>query len=152
MITIIFYAVIAAGVAFGGYEAWSGFKSKIAAPYVQAQIASDQKAVDKANAAQKDAENRAQNAQTDTAACTVSLTKQTGAVAAWQAAAAKNQADAQKAKAQALIATAAEATTKASYLAILRAPPKKDETCQQKLDSVDKLLRDAARARQAVPK
>ena len=152
MITIVIYAIIAAGLAFGGFEAWSGFKEHISAPYVQAQIASDQKAVDAANAKQKIAENAAQDAQTDTAACATKVATQNVTIAAWQAAAAKNQAAEQKAQAAALIATAAEATTKASYLAILRAPPKKDETCQQKLDSVDKLLRDAARARQAVPK
>lgn len=149
MVSIIFYGLLAAGTIFGAITAWHGIQHSIAAPFVAEQIAHDQQVVDAANKRADDAEARVKNAQSDTAACVASLGTQTGLVQKWQATAAANLAAAAKAKADSAASHNAALTAIQRYQQIAAAPPVKDQTCQQKLDATDKLLRDAARARAA---
>lgn len=152
LIQLAIYGAIIGAVAFGAHKAWDGFKSDIAAPYVQAQIAADQKVVDEANRIRARAEKQAAESQADIDSCTATLDTQSVEVDRWKATAAQRLKETQKARADALLADAAKKQSIAQLQEIARRPPVKDETCQQKLDKVDKLLRDAARARQGAAK
>lgn len=146
MATIIFWVVVAAIASFGGFEAWTGFKEHISAPYVAAQIKSDQAVVDAANAKVLDANTRAGNARADTDQCTSKLDEATASIVKWQDTAARNLAAAREARAQNDVLKAKMQSTNAQYQAIIDTP-KKYASCQAELSAVDKLLRDAARAR-----
>lgn len=147
LIALGFYAVLAVGGLIAVHSAWSTFTAWIAAPYVTAQIASDQKAVDAAGVRATRAEKQAADSLVDIANCSASLDKQTDLVKRWQVDAAQRLADSQKAKAAAIIANADKNEAIAQLQRIARAPPRKDETCQQQLDGLTKSLRDSARSR-----
>lgn len=149
MISLILYAVLAAGVIFGAITAWHSVQHSIAAPFVAEQIAHDQQVVNAANKRADDAEAQVKNAQSDTAACVQTSNAQSAKVKQWQDEATRLAGIAAKAKAAGAAEHQVAQTAVARYQQIAAAPPVKDQTCQQKLDATDKLLRDAARARAA---
>lgn len=147
LIQLGIYTAIAAALAFGAHKAWEGVKTSISEPYVQAQIAADQKVVDEANRKQAFAEKQAAASQADIVACGAKLDTQTTLVKKWQAEAAQRLIDSQKAKAAAIVANADKNLAIAQFQKLAHAPPKVDQTCQQQLDAVTQSLRDGARAR-----
>lgn len=149
MISLILYAVLAAGVIFGAITAWHSIQHSIAAPFVAEQIAHDQQVVDAANKRADAAEARATGAESDTKACVGNAKTQSDLVARWQAEAARRLAESAKAKAEGAAARQISQTAIQRYQEIAARPPIKDETCQAQLAKVDKLLRDAATARAA---
>jgi flagellar basal body-associated protein FliL len=149
MISLILYGVLAAGAIFGAITVWHSVEHSISAPFVAEQIAHDQEVVNAANKRADDAEGRTKNAQSDTAACVSAVKTQSDLVDLWQGRAKENFAAAAKARAEGAAAHVVAQTAVQRYQQIAAAPPVKDQTCQQKLDATDKLLRDAARARAA---
>lgn len=147
LIKLGIYAAIAAAVAGIGYKAWDGFKESIARPYVQAQIAADQKVVKEAKARSDELETRASNAQRDTTACTASLATQSAGIALLQGQATANLAAAKSARAAAAAANLDKASEIAAQQRIARAAQGEVKSCQQQLDSVAKTLREGARSR-----
>jgi hypothetical protein len=103
--------------------------------------------VNDANTARAAAEKQASDSQSDIAACTDKLGKQSDAVTAWKKAATDAEARYETEKKKGATKDAALAQQQAAYVAIVNAPPVKDLTCQQELARVDKLLRDAAKTR-----
>ena len=146
MVTLIIYAIIAAGALFVGYKAWDGFKTSIAEPYVQAQMKHDQATVDTANAAQKAAEAERDHAKADTASCVAMTQVQNDEIAKWQRAASANAANAKAAKAQAVKDAAAAAPKIAELQAAAAAKPQL-MSCQAELDKTKVVLKDALAAR-----
>lgn len=146
IVEAIIWAVIAGGamVAFHEFE-----QTHYVTPAKEAQRAADQIEYAKVNAQLVAAQKQSADALADGAACVATANTQSVQVKAWQAEAAKRASDAAKARADGAAASAAAKTAIARYQTIVSQPPVKDQTCQQKLDATDKLLRDAARARAA---
>lgn len=154
LIELLIYAAIAAVVAAAAWAAWTDFRHWAGAPDVEKQRLADQKFVDAANeragaaqTAAAEAERRASNAQADTAACVKTTQEQTDAVKRWKAEADRRGTEVARAKAASAAAARGTAEAVARLQEIAKRPPVKDQTCEQKLQATDKLLRDAARAR-----
>jgi hypothetical protein len=111
------------------------------------QLAADQKVVNKLTTERDDARTQSTDALADVDACKASLVAQGNAVEQWKRAAKANSDAAAKARADGEASHQAATAAIKRYQEIASAPPAKDQTCQQKLDAVDKLLRDAAKAR-----
>lgn len=116
------------------------------------QLAKDQPVLEAVKTERDAAKKQAADAMTDVQACVAASATQSNQVKAWQAEAAKRAADAAKARAESAAASQAAKTAIARYQEIAARPPVKDQTCEQKLEATDKLLRDAARARAAAKK
>lgn len=99
LVLLIVYGLLAAGVTFGVYTAWSGFKEKIAQPYVAAQIKADQAKIDEAENKAKAAEAESGRSKDETKACLAKGEAQNSAVKGWQDAATKAQGEAARLRA-----------------------------------------------------
>ncbi len=132
------------------HEAWSGFKAKIAAPFVQAQIAADQPQIDKANKAQKAAEDASARAQSDTAACIAAAKDQSDNIARLNDLANRNMAAAKAARAQAAKEATAAAPQIAEWQRQAAAAPKL-QACTDELAKAKATLAEALRARRPAP-
>lgn len=73
MIQLIIYAVVAAALLGGAMAAWSGFKNHIGQPYAEAQRLADQRVVDRAGEAQKQAESDRDTARGNKDRCETAL-------------------------------------------------------------------------------
>lgn len=113
------------------------------------QLVADQKVVAKLQTKLDEATKQATDALADVQSCTAKVGTQTALVDNWKKAAKINADLAAKAKADGAASHKVAATVIERYQTIVNAPPVKDQSCQQKLDAVDKLLRDAARAKVA---
>lgn len=149
IVTLVIYAALAAGALFAVHSAWTGFKDHVAAPYVQAQIASDQKVVTKANEGQAAAEGERDHAKEDTKACVAMSETQTKAV------------DKSDKLAKAAIAESAairkqqmkDATAKADYINGLQAKAAAAPmlmACSIELDKAKNILRDQLRQKRGI--
>lgn len=146
------YAALAAAAVFAAHTAWDDAKEHIAAPYVAKQVAADQKVVDAANADVADAKSRASHSADDLGKCQIANGELGKGVAVWQGAA--QDADA-RADAAVKGGAAAHQTAQqqiAFYQAYAAKAANKNETCQVTLANTDKLLRDAAIAKQKAAK
>jgi hypothetical protein len=133
------------GAIGGEYETRGGDK----------QLKKDAATLEQVKAERDAARKQSADALADVQACVSTTNAQSAQVKAWQAEAARRQADAAKARTDSAAASQAAKTAIARYQEIAARPPVKDQTCEQKLEATDKLLRDAARARAAakvVPK
>lgn len=156
LIQLAIYAALAAGAAL----AFHAFEQHYFVGPAEIRGAADQRAQDEPILeqvkAQRDAAlKQAADALTDVASCTSAVKTQSDLVSLWQSRARENFTAAAKARAEGQAAHVVAQTAVQRYQQIAAAPPVKDQTCQQKLDATDKLLRDAARARAAakpVPK
>jgi hypothetical protein len=146
---LIVYAVLAAGLAFGAITAWDGFKDSIGNPYAEAQMTKDAGVLEQVKTERDAAQKQSADALSDVQSCVAASKTQTAQVETWQAEAKRRQADAAKAKAEGVAAHQAAQTAISRYQEIAARPPIKDETCEAQLGKVDKLLRDAAKARAA---
>jgi hypothetical protein len=146
LIQLAIYAALAAGAALAFHEFEQTHYVK---PAMEDQRAKDQVEYAKVNAQLTAAQKQSTDALADVASCTAASATQSAQVKAWQAEATRRAADAAKARQEGAAASAAAKTAVARYQQIASAPPVKDQTCQQKLDATDKLLRDAARLRAA---
>lgn len=146
IIELVVIAGLVGSVLFGLHKAWDGFKTSIAAPYVQAQIAADQPKIDAAAKRATDAETAAQHARDDTAACVASAKSQSDQVAQWQAIAASNAAAARTAKLNAAKAATAAAPVIADLQAKAAAAPKL-QSCEQERDLAKCTLSNELRRR-----
>lgn len=144
---VLIAAVIGGGIIFIE-KAWTGFKNSIAAPYVAAQIARDQPQIDAANKKTADADQRALNAQNDTASCKSGAERQNAGVKRWQDEALANLARAKKAETENR-QRASERENMRTELQIRAKDSSKAATCEGRLAEIDKMLRDEARARAA---
>lgn len=150
LIQLAIYAALAGVLVFGVNKVWTGFKEKIAAPYVQAQIAADQEVVNSANAKQAAAEAERDHAKADSKECEVVSKKQNDAIGVWQTLALENAKNAKAAKEGAM----KEATTNAPKIAELTAKAAaapKLMACEEELGKARETLRDALRLRRGVP-
>lgn len=152
LIKPLIYLVAAAAIAFFLHHLWTGFKDSIGAPYAAAQRKVDQPLIDKANAAQIDAETRATHAQADTDSCKAGAETQSAAIAK-ESLRADN---AQKASAAIIAAAKRDAAAHDSEFrrlaAIAAARPKTDQSCADALSKADATLRPVLKDRQGAPK
>lgn len=146
------YLAVAAFVAFAAWKAWEGFVASVSAPRVakavQAQIAADQPIIDKANAAQKQAESERDNARSDTEACVATARKQAEAIDRWQAtakAAANRVVVASKAEQE---RDATREAKIAEYRGIAISTKVDKQTCEDEKAEAERMMREALRARQ----
>jgi len=146
LIQLAIYAALAAGAAIAFHEFEQTHYVK---PAMEAQRAKDQVEYAKQGEQLAAAQKQGQDALADVASCVANSKTQTDLVDLWQHRAQENYAAAQKAKAESAAKSVESKTAIARYQEIAARPPVKDQTCQQKLDATDKLLRDAARARAA---
>lgn len=147
---LIVYLIAAAAALGIAWKAWDGFKTSVAAPYVQAQIKADQKVVDKAGAAQKAAEDERDHARSDTASCVAASANQTAEVKKWQDAAARMAKAARDAQLQAQREATAAAPKLAELQARAAAAPKL-MACEEELGKAKQVMRDALGARRGIP-
>lgn len=154
LIQLAIYAALAGGALFAFHE----FEQK---QYVEPaerrgaanQLAADQKVVADLTAQLTAAKKQGTDALADLDSCKTKTQTQSDQVNRWKAEADRRAAETAKAKAAGAVASRAAQTAIASYQEIAARPPVKDQTCEQKLQATDKLLRDAARARvKAAPK
>lgn len=146
IVTLLIYAAVATA-------AYVAFDHYILGPAevrgAANQLAKDQPVLDGVKAERDAARRQSTDALADVQACTAASATQSAQVKLWKDEATKRQAEAAKARSEAVAASAVSKTNIARYQEIAARPPVKDQTCQQKLDATDKLLRDAARARAA---
>jgi hypothetical protein len=149
IVTLLIYAAVAgaAYVAFDHYILGPAEERGAAN-----QLAKDQPVLEGVKTERDAAKKQATDALADVESCKSNVKTQNDLVDLWQSRAKENAAAAAKARA----AGQAEHATSQSEIQRLQqiaaAPPVKDQTCQQKLDATDKLLRDAARARASAKK
>ena len=149
MWSLIIYGVVAAAIAGFAYTAWHGFVEHISAPYVAAQIKSDQAHIDKAAKAEADAEAERDHAVADTVACVASSAKQSAEVDRWKANADRMAKAAVEARVQAQREAAVAAPRIADLQAKAAAQPKL-MACEEELGKAKDVLRDALRARRGI--
>jgi nucleoid-associated protein YgaU len=146
MISIIIYAILAAGAAFAAHEAWTGFVDRVSAPRVQAQIAADQKVIDAAEARAKLAETNAATANGNLDSCRQASQAQSEAFQSWQEAAQKALGAAREAR----TAAAKAATAQAPYIADLQAKAAaapKLQNCEAELKQATDVIREELKRR-----
>jgi flagellar basal body-associated protein FliL len=146
LIQLAIYAALAAGAALAFHEFEQVHYVK---PAMESQRAKDEVAYEAQGEQLTAARKQSTDALADVASCTAASKKQSDLVDLWQLRAKQNFDAAQKARAEGQAAHAVAQTAVQRYQQIAAAPPVKDQTCQQKLDATDKLLRDAARLRAA---
>ena len=149
LIQLAIYGAIAAAAMFAFHEFEQEHYVK---PAMEEQRLKDQKVVDDLNVQLAAAKKQGADALADVQSCVAASATQSAQVKAWQAEATKRAADAAKARADSAVASQAAKTAIARYQEIAARPPVRDQTCEQKLEATDKLLRDAARARAATKK
>lgn len=149
IIELIAVGLFVAGIGVALHKAWDGFKTSIAAPYVQAQIKADQPKIDAAEAAQKQAEADRDQARGNLATVKQACDAQSAQVDAWKATAATNAKAARDAKAEAAKAATAAAPKIAELQAAAAAKPKL-LACQDELAAANKVIDDALRARRGL--
>jgi cell division protein FtsB len=146
MFTMIVYAVVAAAVAGFAFSAWSGFKSHIAAPYVQAQIKADQAVVDRAEADKRTAESANATLRADLGVLATERDRCTASVKRLEDEGKRISAEKDR-KMDAAISTARFFNAKAEAAeqrAKTREPTKAGVTCEQTIVDVDKSLNELA--------
>lgn len=149
LIQLAIYAALAGALWFGAHKAWDGFVDWVSEPRVRAQVVADTVVLEQVKTERDAAQKQAADAMTDVQACVSTSNVQSAKVKQWQDEASRLAGIAAKAKAAGAAEHQVAQTAIQRYQAIASAPPVKDQTCQQKLDATDKLLRDAARARAA---
>ena len=145
IVQFIMYAVLAAGLAWGGWQAWSGFKENIARPYVEEQVAKDAELVKAANGRAQAAQDRATSAEGDAKVAREAAQKQSDAVQGLVADAAKAQAAARKYSIQYTAELAKNKDRDAKLRAAAAAAPKGGQSCEALLSATDSILRESAR-------
>lgn len=152
ILTIIELVAAIAAIGFGIVfveKAWTGFKQGIAAPYIQAQVAADQKVVTKANEGQAAAEGERDHARADTASCVAKADLQTKEVDKWKLAADRNAAAAKEARTQAMREATAQAPRIADLQAKAAAAPML-MACEVERDKAKNILRDQLRQKRGI--
>jgi hypothetical protein len=143
LIELAIYGVIFGVVAAGIWKAWSGFKESIAAPYIQEQVAKDQKTLDAFKHDAVVADERAQHAEKDRDDAIAAASKQTDALKAAQVAQEQAQTAARALSvkyAQAMAANAARVTRLQSQAG---ATPVQGRSCTEVLGATDAILRES---------
>lgn len=150
LVSLLIYLAIATAAVGALYAGVQGVRHWVAAPFVEAQKASDQKFVDAASANAKSAELERDNAKNDTAQCTAIIGKQNDAIALWKSAADRNIAASKEAKTQAMKEATAQAPVIADLQAKAAAAPKL-MVCEEELGKSKEILRDVLRVRRGLP-
>lgn len=150
LIEMILWGALLAAIVGGAYAAWDGFKTSISQPYVAAQIAKDQKVVDKYKADAEQADREAEHARADAAEAHKAADAQTKALAEAEALTKAAQDAARKAGiayAQAIAKASGRITALQSQAG---GAPVGGRDCAAVLSATDAILRESARTRLAV--
>jgi hypothetical protein len=149
MIQIILYALLAAGLAFGGMKVWTGFTGQYVAEGAATQLKADTAVIDSEKARAKRAEDRAATAESDAATAVQTLKSQSAAIDAAQATAAV----AVKAAREQAIKYAQELAQNQGRISKLqaaaKAAPDGSRSCEAVLSATDQILTESLNARRA---
>jgi hypothetical protein len=151
MLQIILYALLAAGLAFGGMKVWGGFTGQYVAEGAAKQLEADAPIIEAAKQAAIRAENRAKLAESDARAAVEQMAIQNAAIEA-----AKQTAESavQAAREQAVRYAAELAKNEgriAKLKAAARAAPDGTRSCEAVLSATDAILTESLNSRRAQP-
>lgn len=139
------------GTVLGGiYKAWTSFKEHVAAPYVQAQMAADQKVIDAANAKQKQAESDRDTARANFDKIKQTCDAQSAEVKNWRDKANQNALEAARARDQARKQAQADLPRIAQLQADASAKPKL-MACEDRLKKIEADVDEGLRLRRGLP-
>jgi small-conductance mechanosensitive channel len=142
MFNLIIYALLAAGIAFGGMKVWTGFTGQYVAEGAQAQLAADKPLIEAAKQEAAAATKRAEQAEDDARRAVAAVAEQNAAI---EAARAQAEAAVKAAREQALLYAGelAKSQGRISKLQAAAREAKKPGTCEEVLAATDAILTES---------